>query len=611
MEFVKRQGAMRRDSGIWEIFVWAPFRKKVELEWRFKKEEFLALSPVTGGYWFLETEARAGDQYRFVLDDDKIRPDPASRRQPDGVHEWSQLYPADDFVWRDDAWQNPPLQDYIIYELHVGTFTPEGTFAAIIPRLDALSELGITAIELMPVSSFPGNRNWGYDGVYPYGVQESYGGPDQLKELIQACHEKNLAVILDVVYNHLGPEGNYLRDFGPYFTDKYHTPWGSAVNLDDAYCEPVRAFFLDTLRQWFEEYHFDALRLDATHAIYDEGPVHFLSALREAADQIEHKTGKKYYLIAESNQNDRRLISDRRNGGYGLDGQWADDFHHAFHSFLTGEQKGYYSDFGDLEQVRSALHQPFVREGSYSEFRKKRVGSFSDDLPDWRFVVFLQNHDQVGNRMKGDRLHHLIDSDLYRMAVGLMLISSYVPLLFMGEEYGESHPFLYFVSHGDEELTEAVRKGRKMEFREFNWGGEVPDPQAENTFLQSKIQWDQRLKEDHRKLLEYYKSLIRLRKQGRFKSFGKIDTLLDGEKSLLTLRSVDPDQEGMMAIANFKSEYQSIERKDEDPKHLLFCSAEQEQGGADQIKYDGEEGEIELPARSLSIFTEENHNCNE
>src|SRR5699024_906939 len=266
MEFVKRQGAMRRDSGIWEIFVWAPFRKKVELEWRFKKEEFLALSPVTGGYWFLETEARAGDQYRFVLDDDKIRPDPASRRQPDGVHEWTQLYPADDFVWRDDAWQNPPLQDYIIYELHVGTFTPEGTFAAIIPRLDALSELGITAIELMPVSSFPGNRNWGYDGVYPYGVQESYGGPDQLKELIQACHEKNLAVILDVVYNHLGPEGNYLRDFGPYFTDKYHTPWGSAVNLDDAYCEPVRAFFLDTLRQWFEEYHFDALRLDATRS---------------------------------------------------------------------------------------------------------------------------------------------------------------------------------------------------------------------------------------------------------------------------------------------------------------------------------------------------------
>jgi len=373
--------------------------------------------------------------------------------------------------------------------------------------------LGINAIEIMPVAQFPGERNWGYDGVYLYAVHNSYGGPDGLKRLVNQCHKKEIAVVLDVVYNHLGPEGNYLWDYGPYFTDKYKTPWGSAMNFDGAYSDEVRNFFIENALYWFKNYHVDALRLDAIHAIFDMSAKHFLEELVERVAEFSEGEGRKFYLIAESNLNDARVIRPREIGGYGIDSQWCDDLHHSLHTLLTGEDEGYYIDFGRLDQLVKSLKEGFVYSGQFSAFRKRRHGNSSKDRPGQQFVVFSQNHDQIGNRKLGERLSRLVPFEGLKLAAAVIILSPYVPLLFMGEEYGEEAPFLYFVSHSDPDLIEAVRKGRREEFIEFNWQGEPPDPQSQETFIESKINWERRKERRHKILLDFYKKLIGLRKE--------------------------------------------------------------------------------------------------
>lgn len=415
------------------------------------------------------------------------------------------------FEWTDQQWQGIPLAQMAIYELHVGTFTPEGTFEAVIPRLPELKELGVNAIEIMPVAQFPGERNWGYDGVFPYAVQHSYGSVAGLKKLVDACHREGLSVVLDVVYNHLGPEGNYLWGLGTYFTDKYKTPWGSAVNYDSAHSDGVREYFVQNVLYWLEYFHVDALRLDAIHAIYDFGAKHVLQEMAEVTKAFSQQQGREYYLIAESDLNDTRVIRSPELGGYGMDAQWNDDFHHVMHVLLTGEKQGYYEDYDGIHQLAKAYRESFVYTWEYSPHRQRCYGSKAIDHPPSQFVVFVQNHDQVGNRMKGDRYSHLLSFEAQKLAAAATLLSPSIPMLFMGEEYGETAPFLYFISHGDPQLVEAVRAGRKQEFAEFYAVGEPDDPQSDATFNKSKLNWELRHQEPHRSLWQFYQKLLRLR----------------------------------------------------------------------------------------------------
>lgn len=509
-----RIGAHYLGEGRGEFVLWAPLLKEVAVRIISPEERTLPMSGDEWGYWRVVADhVHPESLYFYRLERSGERPDPASNFQPQGVYGPSQLVDHSAFSWEDEGWSGVPLQEMILYELHVGAFTPEGTFEAILPRLDALKDLGVNAIEIMPVAQFPGERNWGYDGVYPFAVQGSYGGPEGLKRLVNACHRRDMAVILDVVYNHLGPEGNYLGDFGPYFTGKYQTPWGQAINLDEAYSDGVRSFFLENALYWFGQYHIDALRLDAIHAIYDMSARPFLQELAEKVEALSHRQGRKFYLMVESDLNDVRAIRPRELGGYGIDAQWCDDFHHALHALLTGERDGYYLDFGRSGHLVKALREGFVYSWQYSAYRKRHHGSSSKDRPAHQFVVFSQNHDQVGNRMLGERLSTLASLEALKMAAGAVLLSPYIPLLFMGEEYGEEAPFLYFVSHSDPLLIAATREGRKAEFRAFRWRGEPPDPQSPGTFLQSKLRWEKRDEGKHQVLRAFYRRLIQLRRE--------------------------------------------------------------------------------------------------
>jgi maltooligosyltrehalose trehalohydrolase len=445
-----------------------------------------------GGGFFRHWEAGVGEgqRYAYRLDGGPERPDPCSLWQPEGVHGPSAVVRTDRFAWADKAWRGVRREDLVFYELHVGTFTPEGTFDAVIPRLKALRDLGVTAVQLMPVGQFPGRRNWGYDGVQPCAAQDSYGGPHGLQRLVDACHAAGLAVFLDVVYNHLGPEGNYLAEFAPYFTDRYKTPWGPAVNYDGAGSDAVRDYVVDNARLWLEEFHFDGLRLDAVHAIFDLGARHLLRAVKEAAEGVARQRGFPAHVVAESDLNDPRLLLPPQRGGCGLDAQWSDDFHHAVHTLLTGERHGYYQDFGEPAQLAGVLEQPFLYAGQYSPARDRRHGAPAEGLSGDRFVVCIQNHDQVGNRARGDRLGALLQSPArQRLAAGLLLLSPHLPLLFMGEEYGEEAPFPFFCSFSDAQLVQNVREGRRREFAAFAWQGEVPDPQGEGTFSAAVLSW--------------------------------------------------------------------------------------------------------------------------
>jgi maltooligosyltrehalose trehalohydrolase len=473
--------------------VWAPQAAAVELVLiDGERRHSLPMCGEDRGYFHhVERDVPEGQLYAFRLDGGNERPDPCSLWQPDGVHGPSAVVRPERFRWTDQSWKGVPREDLVIYELHVGTFTPEGTFEAVIPRLTHLREFGVTAVELMPVAQFPGSRDWGYDGVSLYAAQNSYGGPQGLLKLVDACHAAGLAIFLDVVYNHLGPEGNYLSEFGPYFTDRYKTPWGPAVNYDGPGSDVVRDFVLDNARTWLTEFNFDGLRLDAVHAIYDLGARHVLRALHDVRREVAECTGRAIHVVAESDLNDPCILLPPESGGCGLDVQWADDFHHAVHAYLTGERSGYYEDFGEVGQLVRALQTPFVYSGDYSRHRDRKHGKPPPaELTGDRFVVCLQNHDQVGNRARGDRLITLLDSPAkQRLATSLLLFSPYLPLLFMGEEYGEENPFPFFCSFGDEHLREAVREGREKEFAGFAWQGEVPDANAEKTFASARLSW--------------------------------------------------------------------------------------------------------------------------
>jgi maltooligosyltrehalose trehalohydrolase len=511
----QRCGAIPHLDGSVHWTVWAPKPDQIELLLLDSdRQRVLPMTPVGRGFYtHVESNVLHGQRYLYRIDGQHHRPDPVSRWQPEGVVGPSAVVRLEHFKWSDQNWIGIPREELVFYELHVGTFTPEGTFDAAIPRLPQLRELGVTAIELMPVGQFPGSRNWGYDGVLPFAVQDSYGGPDGLRRLIDACHAAGLAVIIDVVYNHFGPEGNFLGEFGPYFTDHYKTPWGQAVNFDGAGSDAVRDYVIANAVMWIEEYHADGLRLDACHAIYDFSPTHILSDIRAAVHATGERLKRRVHVIAESDMNDIRLLLPPNRGGYGLDAQWSDDFHHAVHAYLTGERQGYYADFGPANDLARVLEDPFLYDGRYSQHRYRKHGAPSGGLPGDRFVVCIQNHDQIGNRAAGDRFGTLLPPPKQRLAACLLLLAPYNPLIFMGEEYGEERPFPFFCSFSDPQLVENVRKGRRAEFAAFAWQGHVPDPQAEETFRSAMLAWSWPEGSRHAGLRQLYADLLAARRE--------------------------------------------------------------------------------------------------
>jgi maltooligosyltrehalose trehalohydrolase len=519
-------GATWLGDGKCRFVVWAPNVEGVEVHLLTPQDRIVQMQPGERGYFSVELDGvEVGSRYMFRLDGDRERPDPASRYQPDGVHGPSAVVDPNAFAWTDDTWRGVPQQHLVIYELHVGTFSEEGTFDGVIPYLPYLRDLGITALEILPVSQFPGDRNWGYDGVYPYGVQSTYGGPEGFRRLVDAAHAHGLAVLLDCVYNHLGPEGNYLGEYGPYQIDKYQTPWGQAINMDDRHSDEVRRYFIQNGLYWVREYHVDGFRLDATDRIIDESATHFLRAFSSAVHDLGDRMGRRVVVIAESDANDARYIEPTSRNGYGMDAQWGDDFHHALHALLTGERTGYYKDFGTLRHMAKSFRQNFYYDGVYSENRQRTHGNSPRMTSAMQFVVASQNHDQVGNRATGDRLSHITSFESAKLAAAVVLLSPYLPLIFMGEEYAETAPFQYFTSHGDPALREAVSKGRREEFAGFEWQGEVPDPQDEATFERSKLNHALREGGQHKAMHALYRELLRCR--------GELPALADLNKDTL------------------------------------------------------------------------------
>ena len=492
--------------------VWAPSANQVQLK---INGDLYRMTPADSGWWRAEVAvAKISIDYGFVVDGGEPLPDPRSPWQPSGIHGLSRTLDHGAFTWTDQGWQAKPLSSAIVYELHVGTFTPQGTFIAAIDKLDYLVDLGITHIELMPAAEFSGTRGWGYDGVDLYAPHHAYGEPDDLKRLVDASHARGLAVILDVVYNHLGPAGNYLARFGPYFTQRYATPWGQAINFDGPQSDEVRRFFCDNALMWLRDYHFDGLRIDAVHAILDASAMHFLEQLAGEVAEFQAQTDRQLALIAESDLNDPRIIRSREIGGYGIHAQWSDDFHHALHCVLTGERAGYYRDFGSLADLAKALQRVFVYDGRYSPFRRRRHGRPPSGLSGHSFLAYLQTHDQIGNRAKGERSSHLMNVGRLKIAAALVLTAPFVPMLFQGEEWGATSPFLYFTDHKDRELGRNVTQGRRREFAAFGWNPEdIPDPQAVETFECSKLNWSESDTEPHSGLLAWHRRLIQLRRE--------------------------------------------------------------------------------------------------
>jgi maltooligosyltrehalose trehalohydrolase len=521
--------------------VWAPAVKQVELQVAGAR---LPMTPDGRGSWVIEiSQNQAAADYAFFLDGEGPFPDPRSPCQPEGVHGSSRPVDHGQFPWTDADWRPPPISSAVIYELHVGTFTPEGTYQAVVARLGHLTDLGVTHVELMPVNEFSGSRGWGYDGVDLFAPYHAYGSPDHLKRLVDACHARGLAVLLDVVYNHLGPSGNYLAKFGPYFTPRYSVPWGSAINFDGPDSDHVRRFFCDNALMWLRDYHFDGLRIDAVHAIFDTSAVPFLEQLAVEVRELEARLGRQLVLIPESDLNDPRLLWSRERGGFGLHAQWSDDFHHSLHSVLTGERDGYYQDFGELDDLCSALREAFVYDGRHSAHRRRPHGRPAGDLSGHRFVACLQNHDQIGNRARGERTARLMSAGRLKIGAALLLTSPFVPLLFQGEDWGASTPFLYFTDHQEPDLSRAVREGRRKEFVAFGWNpADIPDPQAPETFQRSKLNWEELPQQPHSGLLDWHQHLIRLRRAEPALTDGRRDlvrTQHDGEARWLVVQRRD------------------------------------------------------------------------
>lgn len=581
--------------------VWAPRCSEVSV-FETGKGRIFPMTRLENGYFYtILEELSPGDCYFYLLDGRNKRPDPVSRYQPEGVHGPSSIVNPGEFLWADGKWKGISWDDMIFYELHPGTFTPEGTLDAICRKIPYLKKLGITCVEIMPVSQFPGARNWGYDGVGLYAVQNTYGGPSGLKRLVNACHRNGLAVCLDVVYNHFGPEGNYLHDYGPYFTKKYHTPWGDALNYDDAGCGGVRHFMVSNALYWLAEYHIDCLRLDAVHGIFDFGARHILEEMNDEVQKLQARLGRPLYLVAESDLNDSKIIRAKRRGGYGLRAQWSDDFHHAVHSVVTGERSGYYEDFGDLSCVHKALRDGFVYDGGYSRFRKRAHGNPVRDLARNRLVSCLQNHDQVGNRAFGDRLAALAPFEALKAAASLLILSPFTPLLFMGEEYGEKSPFQYFVDHGDPDLVRAVRDGRTREFASFGWT-DVPDPASPKTYADSMLKWDCLRKSGHRSVAACYRELIRLRKKYRIperrfrtrfseaRGWVSVGYDISAGEMLIVLVSLKDQEIRIPAVAG------------QAKREMLFCSSGRRFGGPLNPGHLKSGKELLLPGFSAAVF---------
>jgi maltooligosyltrehalose trehalohydrolase len=493
--------------------VWAPLAKKLAVQAGDVRAAMQG--PDEHGWWRADVpSAGPGTDYGFLIDgDEKAYPDPRSLWQPKGVHGLSRVYDQSSFAWSDAGFKAPPLADSILYELHVGTFTPEGTLDSAIEKFDELKDLGITHVELMPLASFAGRHGWGYDGVSLYAVHEPYGGPDALKRFVDSAHGKGLAVLLDVVYNHFGPAGNYSGKYGPYTTEQHHTPWGGAVNLEDAWSDEVRRYFCDNALMWMRDFHMDGLRLDAVHAFVDRSAIHFLEQLARETDELEEELRRRLVLIAETDLNDPRVVTGADAGGYGIDAQWSDDFHHALFAVLTGAQGGYYSDFGTMEQLKKSIEQTFVYDGIYSQHRKRVQGRPAAHVSPHRFLGYIQNHDQVGNRAVGDRLHHEVSVDRAMVAAAIVLTAPFIPMIFQGEEWAASTPFQYFADHEDRELARQVSEGRRREFAAFGWNpADFPDPEKKETFERSKLDWAEVDRAEHARMRAWYKDLIQLRR---------------------------------------------------------------------------------------------------
>ncbi len=543
--------------------VWAPNAQSVDLV--LESGDPHPMTAEDSGWWALTSEADATTRYRFRIDGGNPMPDPRSAWQPDGVHGPSAVVDHTTFPWHDGEWSPAPLSRAVIYEFHVGTFSPDGTYSSAAEKLPYLRDLGITHLEMMPIASFPGARGWGYDGVALFAPHPPYGSPDDLKRFIQAAHDHGIAVLLDVVYNHLGPDGNYLGQYGPYFTDRYHTPWGSAVNFDGPHSDTVREFFIDNALQWLRDYHFDGLRLDAVHAIIDERAVHFLEALAIRVEELGAVLGRHFDLIAESDRNDPRLVHSHGRGGYGLQAHWMDDFHHAVHAFFTGERNSYFAGFGSMEVLAKACQQGYVFDGQWCPSRQRSHGRPPLDVLPHQLVVFAQNHDQTGNRALGERLNHLVDPGSLRAIAALTLLSPFVPMLFQGEEWGASAPFLYFTDHEDQNLARLVTEGRRREFSEFHdHVQDVPDPQAPDTFTRSALDWAELTASPHSDLLAWHRSLIAVRAE--IPPEAPAEIAFDEGQRWFTLR-----RGPVVAAFNFSAEPQPVPLPPGDWSPALVC----------------------------------------
>ena len=613
-------GAVPASDGTFRFRVWAPDADLVTVRTsaaagtlRAGDREAcdVALDRESRGYHEGQAPARPGDLYRFVIHDEAL-PDPASRWQPEGVHGPSACVDPNAFPWSDGGWRGVPLRDIVLYELHVGTFTPDGTFDAAAAEVERLAALGITAVEVMPVAQFPGTRNWGYDGVDLWAVQHSYGGPEGLRRFVDVCHRRGVAVVLDVVYNHLGPEGNYVRSFGPYFSDRYRTPWGDGVNVDGPWSDEVRAYFIANARMWFEEYHVDGLRLDAIHGIVDTSATPFLRELADETRDLGDELGRTLLLIAESDLNDVRVIAPPEQHGLGIDAQWSDDLHHELHALVTGERDGYYRDFGDLDGLASVLERGWRFTGDYAGARGRRHGNDPRGTPGRRFVVFGQNHDQVGNRMRGERLADLVDLESTKLVAAAVLLSPFVPLLFMGEEYRETAPFRYFVSHTDPALVEAVRRGRAHEFAGFAWEDDaVPDPQDERTFAASRLDRTARDREPGRSVEALYAELLRLRRRTPALSRldpGAVRAVTDRAAAVVAVRRRHPAGDAVTLLAFGTSRADVTSMPPGRWRRSLDTADERWAGpgsvGSVEIEVGGDGGRVTVMPRSATLYIE-------
>ncbi|HSD62487.1 MAG TPA: malto-oligosyltrehalose trehalohydrolase [Ignavibacteriaceae bacterium] len=605
-------GANYLNNGECEFKVWAPKAKELSLKIISPQEKLFKMEKDEFDYWIVTlNNITAGRRYLYKINKGEERPDPASYFQPDGVHGASEVVDHSLFQWEDSDFTPVELKDYIIYELHTGTFTNKGTFNAIVNKLNYLVDLGITAIEIMPVSQFPGERNWGYDGVFTFAPQNSYGGPAGLKKLVNEAHKKGLSLILDVVYNHLGPEGNYLHEYGPYFTSKYKSLWGNAINFDGPYSDHVRNYFIYNAVYWFLEYHIDALRLDAIETIYDFSAKPFLAELSNEIDEFFKNSVRKRYLIAESDLNDAKVLRTVDNFGFGCDAQWSDDFHHSIHTLLTQESEGYYRDFGKTDDLSDAINNNFVYDGKYSIVRKRKHGNSPLEFPYYRFIHCIQNHDQIGNRAYGERLSELISFEGLKLAAAVLIFTPSLPMLFMGEEFGENNPFLYFVSFLNKDLNKAVKKGRLEEFWGLNRKDELPDPYAEETFLKSKLEWEKLNKNNHKTLHSFYKNIIGMRKTiPAFANYERSNSSSEsyGGLKIITMERNNANSEAF-ALMNFNDKKIATEFRFPQGiwKKILDSSEEKWNGpGASTPNiFDNSTNQITLPWHNFSLYIKE------